>query len=305
MKKKLAIIAGTILLVSAFTFVPAAQSLAISALSIFRVNDTKTIDITITDIEEMMNTFSTIAEKNEENWKEIHENVSIPEQKTHKTEPRELASIYEFQDFEIKLPKDLKQEAPILRATDAQSYDFVLNTDKMNQALTKMGLSEVFSSSYNGKELKVQIPAVVVAQYEDVYLMETQGFYVENTDGILDELWSDFLKVPYLTENIRSQLAEIDLSKRDVYLPVVMGIGRETAIGSKTGYIYSTKDIEQNMPNIAEQMGMDDKNEISSEITNEASSEASVLIWTDKGILYCLAGEKSDSELTKIARSIR
>jgi hypothetical protein len=295
MKKKIALSSGVLLIIGMCLFIPSIQTLAISALSIFRVNDAKTITITMTDIEEMMNYPFVHKEIDKEELAKDHYSEKNETSNQFKPEIKDLDSIHDFHDYRVKLPRELKNEDPQLYYTESQIIHATVDTEKINGYFDLVGLPSVISSEYDGKEVIINYPSTLTARYEDVTLFTTQGIFVENGLDVIEGIWSDLLNLPFLTSNLRSQLATIDLSGRDVYLPIIMGLGRETSIGNQRGYIYSTRDLMQVYSSFLE----DSKNEITPQ--NEG---ASALLWTKNGVLYCLTGAKSDAELSKIARSI-
>ena len=62
MKRKMSILASVVLMLALITFVKPVQTLALDALSIFRVTDVKTIQITIADLQEGMQTLTNLKE---------------------------------------------------------------------------------------------------------------------------------------------------------------------------------------------------------------------------------------------------
>jgi hypothetical protein len=113
----------------------------------------------------------------------------------------------------------------------------------------------------------------------------------------MDSLWSSLISIPAISEDLRAQLAAIDPQTRDIYLPVIDGLGRETELGGTTGYIYATSDLTNLIGKLPEMSGGTRQSQLQNE-------NASALIMTNNGILYLIIGQKSDSELSQIARSL-
>jgi len=129
----------------------------------------------------------------------------------------------------------------------------------------------------------------------------TQMPYAEAPVAVKESLQSTLLAMPFLSTSLRSQLAAIPLDNRDVYLPVIMGLGREVSVGRNIGYIYSSTDLSV----MLEQMPVNRLNPVPDHATAiEWERQASVLVWVDDGVLYLMAGPLSDSELVRLARNI-
>ena len=355
MKKVLTLAMAGLVLIAAIIFVPSVQTLAVSALSIFRVDETKSIKITLADLEEMIAYFQQYGSQAEgrrqsmEKFAGEHPDFAAkqfgirpdimgkserpditrkPERpdKTGKPERpygsdipvrldqpdkmkvrepayRTLNSIREFRAFSIQLPKVLEGEQPVMYALDQRAKSFTLDVAAINQHLADKGFQTQLDEAYDGTEVTVNLPPALLVKYSEVILLATQGIALEAPKEMLNSLWADVLALPFIPENIRGQLAEIDLQSRDVYLPVLLGIGRETVIGSSVGYIYSTEDLAQLRTALpAEMQGAAGTEAFAKRLDGQ---EAGVLIWTKNGVLYVLGGPKTDSELTEIARSIR
>jgi len=320
-KKKTVIPVGIAFLLVVFMFIPPVQAAAISAMSIFRVGDTKTINITMGDIQDIMTYFKQSGALSGELDKAkaasndtqdgqaaqlIGQNGQLSDQLTGQLKDQ-LSSVYksisktsDFKAFSFKLPGSLKSETPQLYEIDPQAQTFTINTDEINKELTACGIDASIDASLNGETVTVNTPPAIVAQYPDLLIGASQGIYLDASNKTVETLWNNIINMPFIPEDLRSQLANIDVKSRDVYLPVIMGIGRETSIGSTVGYIYSVKDLSQIsalLPEGAQGIMNSDK--------FAGMQDASALIFTKNGILYCVAGNKSDSELTQIAKGIR
>jgi hypothetical protein len=298
MKKKSIAAVLAVAVITGAMFIPSVQAATVSALSIFRVSDTKTITISMTDIQDLSANAKQfgIVEKQK---KPAAESKDLSKQSGDvvKSIIKPLDNAKDFTAFPISLPGNMNSEVPKLYSIASHSEAYTLNTKQVNAELAKMKVAPI-SDTYNGTKIDVVTPPAVIASYPDVTLLETQGVYINAPSSVVNSLWSDFTSLPMIPSDISSQLVAIDPTSRDVYLPVIEGLGRETDLGVTTGYIYSAKDIAQlasSIPNLANV----------TELTKLQSVNTSVLIWTKNGVLYALAGNKSDSELSQIARNIR
>lgn len=306
MKKKGIIALCVSAVLVATLFIPAVQSFAVSALSVFRVGDAKTIQISVADIESIATQMSS-GENIDSGLLEalggIKENAAAENQDP--PESRKIDSVWEFSGFPVNLPTALDGEQPTLRAVDAYTRQFVLDTAVLNEKLAEAGL-ELVNEEHDGAVVTLNTPPALVAEYQDVVLVATQGMYVDAPGDVVSVLWRNVLKNPVLTENLRSQLEKIDPQGREVYLPVLQGVGRETAIGANTGYLYATRDLAQFVQALPEGIASISPSDLELAGQDIASEDASVLIWTKDGVLYCVFGQnKTDGELVQIAGSIK
>jgi hypothetical protein len=300
MKRKNIAILAIVAVLAGSMFIPPVQAAAESALSVFRVSDTKTITISVTDIQDIAGYAKQLEAgmKNDQATGETGSKGLVDPQKTVdvKSILNPLANPKDFTAFSITLPH-INAETPKLYSIASNSKTFTLNTADINAELAKIKANPI-SNSYNGTKITVNTPTAAIAEYPDFTLIETQGVYVDAPSNAVNALWNEFTSLPMIPADLSSQLAAIDPTSRDVYLPVIEGLGRGTDLGVTTGYIYSAKDLAQvatMIPNLA----------TASEVTKLQNENASALIWTKNGVLYILTGNKSDSELSQIARNIR
>jgi hypothetical protein len=284
-------------------FIPPVQAAAESVLSVFRVADTKLITISVNDVQEILTLLKDAEAKQAEHPQETvpqSEIGSIIQQILGKAESdiKPIGSVGDFTAFPFSLPEAMDGELPQLYAADSQTQSVTLDTTKISAELKELGAAVTLDQSLNGTTVIVNTPPAIVAEYADVLFAATQNVYVDAPDAVVNQLWSALISIPAIPENVRAQLQAIDPKTGDVYLPVIEGLGREADLGGTTGYVYSSGDLAQvlgMLPDFA-----DDTHRAELQDLN-----ASVLIWTKNGVLYYLAGEKSDSELIQIARSLR
>lgn len=195
--------------------------------------------------------------------------------------PTELQSLTDFTAFDAKLPKDLENENVKLYAVEQTQKTLTLE---------------------DGSEAAVALSPTLVAAYEDkdVILAATQGISDSLSSEQKAQLQEKMLELPFLTENIRSQLAAIDPDTKDIYLPVISGISREADLGGTTGYLYGMNELRGIMGAMPEEFSESFSEADTGEIEN-----VNLLIWTKDGVLYMLCGDMPEAELTAIARSVR
>lgn len=294
-KRPIAILSAAAIIAGAM-FIPPVQAATISALSVFRVSDTRTITISITDIQALSAKVKQPGENEAKSGTQMNA-ISQQVDAYAKSEVKPLGSAKEFHAFSIHLPEDGALGTPKLYSVASQTKTYTLDTQKLNAELAKAGASPV-SETYNGTKISIVTPPAAIASYPDITLLETQGAYVDAPVKEVDALWNSLTSATVIPADLRAQLATIDPTSRNVYLPVIEGLGRQTDLGVTTGYLYSAKDLAQlssTIPNLP----------AAGALSKLQSDNTTVLIWTKNGVLYALAGKKSDSALTQIARSIR
>ena len=285
-------------------FIPQVQAFAISAMSVFRVDSARTITITMMDIEEMM----AYLEEHQDLFQQLRDNhlgehgdLTEKEHAAREHFERDmsqylLTDISEFNAFPVQLPQALSDETPVFSASDASITELTLDVEGINTLLAQMHGVPLFDESLNETIVEVHTPAVLVAQYEDseMLLVATQMMHIEASANVKESLRTTLLTMPFISANLRGQLAAIPIDSRDIYLPVIAGFGREVSIGNYIGYIYASGDLSM----LVDQMG-------DGLLTHDVANDASVLVWVQDGVIYILAGSNTDNELIDIARSMR
>lgn len=294
--KKRFVMLGVVAVIVCAVLIPPVRAAAESVLSIFRIADVKTIRISVTDLQEMMTALQPLDGAQHD---DVAADDGVLSQLFEEAEAavQPISDISEFDGFPVRLPSALKAETPALYAAASQSQTVTLDTIEINAALSKLGATALVDSSFNGTALTVSTPPVFMAEYGEVLLVATQSIYIDASDAAVGSLYAGFLSIPAIPEDLRIQLAAIDPKTRDIYLPVIDGLGRETSLGGTTGYIYSSGDLAGVLSMLP---GFSD-NEQLAELQNR---NASVLVWLKDGVLYVLAGQQPDSELSRIARSV-
>lgn len=341
MKRKLFILVPVALMLVLITFVKPVQTLALDALSIFRVNDVKTIQITVADLQEGMQTLTSLKEDLKGKTFEHTSPINVISKPQH--EVTKLNEAKEFEAFNLRLPRELAAQTPEISAMNSSKMTFTLDVAAINELLTALRSPKQLSSTLNDVEMSMVSSAAAYAKYDDVLFVATQKSYLEAPQAAKKELREVMLNLPLIPTNLRQQLAEIKEDSSDVHLPVLVGFGRKVDVGGENGYIYTLSDLKGFTETIPQDMiapgshttslegikgesheaAMDD---MSKKLISQYGEEkfaalkeahtmatkdmpnmenASVLIWTKDGNLYGLIGTKTDAELAKIARSVR
>ena len=341
MKRKLFILAPVALMLILITFVKPVQTLALDALSIFRVNDVKTVQITMADLQEGMQTLTNLKEEFKGKTLEHNALINVVSQPQH--EVTKLKEAEEFEAFKLCLPRELASQKPEISAMNSSKMTFTLNVAASNELLKAFRSPKQLSSDLKDVEMSMVSSAAAYAKYNDVLFLATQKSYLEAPQTAKKELREVMLNLPLIPTNLRQQLAEIKEDSSDIYLPVLDGFGRKVDLGGENGYIYTLSDLKgltetipqdmiasgspsQSLEGIKGQSHEATMDEMSKKLMSQYGEEkfaalkeahkmatvempnmenASVLIWTKDGNLYGLIGNKTDVELTKIAKSVR
>ena len=267
--------------------------------------------------------------------------INVVSQSQH--EVTKLKEAEEFEAFKLRLPGELASQKPEISAMDSGKMTFTLDVDASNELLKAVNSPKLLSSNLKDVEMSMVSSAAAYAKYDDVLFLATQKSYLEVPQAAKKELRDVMLDFPLIPTHLRQQLAEIDEDSSDIYLPVVVGFGREVDLGGKNGYIYTLSDLKgftetipqdmiapgshtQSLEGLNGQSHEASMDEMSQKLISQYGEEkfaalkeahkmateempkmenASVLIWTKDGNLYGLIGNKTDAELAKIARSVR
>lgn len=261
--------------------IPQVNAFAMDMLSNFRVAEAKTITITLDDISQM----SAYAQQQaaefdgaEDSW-DTEDFDTMDVQNHADTVPQPLESISDFTAFSAGLPESLDSETMELYALEQQERTFTLE---------------------DGSEVTVASSPMLLAKYDNAVFAATQGFSDNLTAQQKADLKEKLISLPFLTDNIRSQLQEIDPDTKDIYLPVVPGVSREASIGGTTGYLYGMNELRGVAGALPEGFSEELEDADTEEIEN-----VNLLIWTKDGVLYMLCGDMPESELIAAAGSVR
>ena len=230
----------------------------------------------------------------------------------------------DFKAFSLKLPHALGSETPSLMMLDSYEQTITLDVGKMNSiltlqdaqvlpdfisgdefaiingVLTQFGV-QALPDSIDGAEITIQTPALAIAEYSENILIATQAPVFSGDSQALSALGKSLLSSSLLPDNLKSQLADIDLTEGVIYVPVIEGFGRRTTIGNVTGYMYSLSDLETLVGSFAGGLlpsGAPD-------VSGGEYEDASVIIWARGGVAYILIGAQPASKLIQIAGSVR
>jgi len=283
------------------------QSFAMNALSFFRVQDVHAINISAADLQQLAQSIQQLKPLMSEQGEEQNTDAGeLPSEEDGSSAPDKLLdSLFvtlngpaDFTAFDLNLPRTLRAETPSLRMMDTQTQTVTLQVQEVNDALARLG-AQGLPASLDGAQITVQTPAVAIAEYSNNVLIATQTPVFSGDTGVLSTLSQSLLSLPQLTDNLRLQLSDVDLTSGIVYVPVIEGFGQRTYVGNATGYLYTLSDLKTLIGSLDILPSGDGEDPL-----KDFGGDASALVWTRDGVLYVLAGNQPAGELVNIARSV-
>lgn len=257
------------------------RTAASELLTIFRVEKVKTINITPSDMAGIEKAMSEGAGQVDiENFGQV---VFNGKQQTEKTT---LEKAGEAVDFEIKLPAGLPgYSEPELYLESGGTLDFTLDTININAFLQSVGSEKLLPDELNGKTFNVKIPSLITAEYRGANkdgIIIGQGRSPELNAPVSDVMAvrDALLAVPFLPDNLRSQLASINDWQHTLIIPNVEGSSQEVMVGGTEGVFISPPD--------GHETGGD-----------------SCLIWQKDGVVYGIGGSLTLEQAVDIANSMK
>jgi hypothetical protein len=250
-----------------------------SALSIFRVENVKGINLTLEDLQQIQQKLSSGQGE-----------ISLDKMGSIKIEGGERRTssqddVKNLTDIDATLPSVLSGTAPNINVVEPASIDFTLNVKNVNQIMKSYGATKLLPDNIDGKTFKIDFASQVTMNYRindnNIRIMQTKSPEITVPEGVnVDEVYNAVVEMPILPKNLQSQLKSIKDWKNTLYIPVVESEMTEVDINGAKGYM-------------------------SSEKGNSEETVHSAVIWFNKGVIYTISGRMDNNEILKIARSMR
>jgi len=274
-KRIAAVACAAVMLTTCLVFQPVRAAIS-NTLLIFRANDVKSINITLSDIEQIKDQLSkSNAEIDLKNMGKI-KTIGSFEQKTISLEEAKALT-----DFDAAFPSGSSSTNPQIFTVSPFTMEFTLNVPSINKFLKSFGTQTLLPESLDGKTFTVDFPRVINMEYNvgeknSFYMMQTKSPEIKAPEGVdPDDIYNSLISMPILPENIKQQLSSANDWKNTLYIPVIDSKSQEVSINGVKGYIM------------------------------DADSQYKNIVWYNKEVLYSISGSMSQDELIKIANSVR
>ncbi|MCM1566713.1 MAG: zf-HC2 domain-containing protein [Dehalobacter sp.] len=283
-------LAAAVLFVT-FLMIPQVQTFAGEVLALFRVDKIEIVTFTPEDLQQIENFFES-GENAQIDMDDIG-TITITEGDFKQTV---YASATEAKAAGVSLPASPDgYTVGNVVVQSAAKVDMKLNTETINAAMKNLGSEATFDESLNGKTFSVAWPGFTDITYQgDSDQTYTDLTYtVMNSPEIqapsvtdIEKLRTTLLQLPFIPENIRSQLAGIDDWQNTLPVPAIQG----------TTEIDRTEKVTVNGGNGAYMLAKD---------------HSAILLWEDAGQLHSLRanltagadGNSVKADLLKLAEN--
>ena len=214
-------------------------------LSLFRVNQLEMVKLTQSDISEI------------ENWVRENKAGSLDLAGIGRLEMSETAGepmFYETYQSAVEagysVPKLGEYEVEGVSVTPATTITFTLNVEKANQLLSQLGSERQFEAALDEQPFSVSTYDSIQTDYrlneQHIRYMRTKSPEINVPDGIsVAELKSTLLSLPFLPENVKTQLADIENIETTLPIPHVEREGStmtEVRVGDAPGFVVESKE---------------------------------------------------------------
>ncbi|WP_077622588.1 DUF4367 domain-containing protein [Sediminibacillus massiliensis] len=190
--------------------IPQVQVGANQLLSLFRVDQFEMVKLTQNDISEI------------ENWVSQNEAGAIDlkgigklEMSEAAGEPKSFGTIESAEKAGYTVPELDEFDVEGVNVIPASTITFTLNVEKANQLLTQLGSKHQFDALLDGKPFSVStfdvLEAVYMLKDQQISYRHTKSPELKVPKGVsVDELRATLLSLPFIPENVKTQLAGIE-----------------------------------------------------------------------------------------------
>ncbi|WP_099355031.1 hypothetical protein [Fredinandcohnia onubensis] len=209
-------------------------------LSLFRVNQLEMVKLTQSDISEI------------ENWVRENKEGSLDLAGIGKLEMSETAGEPTFYETDqsaaeagYSVPKLGEYEIEGVSVTPATTITFTLNIEKANQLLSQLGSEQQFEAALDEQPFSVSTYDAIQTDYrlneQHIRYMRTKSPEIKVPEGVsINEVKATLLSLPFLPENVKTQLADIDHIETSLPIPHVEREGStvtEVRVGDAPGFV--------------------------------------------------------------------
>jgi hypothetical protein len=279
---RVAATAAVMVLALAFSFsFGAVRTAASELLTIFRVEKVQTISITpedMTSIEKAMREGTGAVDVDNFGKFEFNGN--------QETEKATMDAAERAVDFPIKLPAGLTgYSGPEIYLNAGGTMTLTLDTVNINKMIQSFGSDKLLPDDLNGKTFTVNIPAQVTAKYKGlenntIIVGQSRSPELIAPGSDVMAIRDALLALPFLPDNLRSQLASIDDWQHTIIVPNVDGSSREVKVNGAEGVFISQPEGSE-------------------------TDDISCLIWQKDGVVYAVNGRLTMEQALDIANLMK
>jgi hypothetical protein len=250
-----------------------------NALSVFRVENVKGINVTLEDMQEIQRQL--LSGKAE---------ISLDKMGSIKMQGGErrtssMENVKNLSDIKVTFPAALSSAIPNVNVVEPAAINFTLNVKNVNQIMKSYGATQLLPDSIDGKTFKADFGSQVTMNYrindKSITVMQTKIPELTVPEGVnVDEVYNAVVEMPILPKNLQSQLKSIKDWKNTLYIPVIESEMTEVDINGTKGYMAIDKGSSENTPEY-------------------------FVIWFDKGVYRAVSGRIDSKEILNIARSMK
>jgi anti-sigma factor RsiW len=279
---RVAATAAVLVLALAFSFsFGVVRTAASELLTIFRVEKVQTVSITPEDmaiIEKAM--YEGTGAVDVDNFGKFEFNGN---QETEKATMDEAKGAV---DFPVKLPAGITgYSGPEIYLNAGGTMTLTLDTVNINKMIQSFGSDKLLPDDLNGKTFTVNLPAQVTAKYKGldnnmiiVGQSRSPELIAPGSDVLV--IRDALLALPFLPNNLRSQLASIDDWQHTIIVPNVDGSSQEVKVNGAEGVFISQPEGSE-------------------------TDDISCLIWQKDGVVYAVSGRLTMEQALDTASTMR
>lgn len=220
--------------------IPQVQVGASQFLSLFRVDQFEMVKLTQNDISDIENWVS----ENKAGTLEL-KGIGKLEMSEATGEPKHFETYQSADEAGYLVPELAQFDVEGVSVTPASTITFTLNVEKTNQLLTQLGSEHQFEASLDEKPFSVSTFEAVKTDYQlkdqHISYMRTRSPEVKVPEGVsVEKLRATLLSLPFIPENVKTQLAGIDNFETTLPIPYIEAEGAMTSevrVGEAQGFV--------------------------------------------------------------------
>jgi hypothetical protein len=202
------------------------------------------------------------------------------EQKHEKTT---MEAAQDAVDFRLNLPAGLPggYNGPEIYLDSGGTMNFTLDTVNINQLLKSFGSEKLLPDELNGKTFTVVMPPQITAAYNgagnrEVVIGQCRSPELLAPGSDVMAIRDSLLALPFLPDNLRSQLASINDWQHTLIVPSIEGSSQEVSVSGSQGVFIKSPDSSE-------------------------ADHISSLIWQKDGVVSAISGSLTLEQAQEIA----